>query len=247
MDIFDPLITIVTVSYNSVHTIERTIKSVLNQSYSHIEYLIIDGGSADGTLDIIKNYETQFQRKNIFFNYISEKDKGIYDAMNKGIGKSKGMLIGILNSDDWYEEDAVSKVVLKYEGNPEYDIFHGILRNTDQEGTTTSIIGYTSGSLKQHMIQHPTCFVSKALYEKEGVYDTSLKSAADYELMLRFQSKGAKFLFIEEILANFTQGGVSSNIKSLQEDYLVKHRYNIIPYSKYAFLSFYLKIKSKLS
>lgn len=242
----DPLISIVTVSFNSVKTIERTIQSVLNQGYSNIEYVIVDGGSSDGTLDLIKNYESRFLAKNFSYSYISEKDNGIYDAMNKGIKKSQGRLIGILNSDDYYELNTISKVAQEFKENPSYDVFHGILRNIDVHGDTTSIVGYTSRTLKQHMIQHPTCFVTKALYDKEGLFDTNLKSAADYELMLRFYSNGAKFLFIEDILANFTEGGVSSNLNSLEEDYLVKHRYNIISYSKYAFLSFYLKMKSRL-
>src|SRR6187402_2271204 len=99
-----PLISIVTVVYNAKETIERTIKSVISQSYKNIEYIVIDGGSTDGTLDIINKYKSDISK------LVSEKDKGIADAMNKGIGYAKGELIGLINADDWYEEGALEKV-----------------------------------------------------------------------------------------------------------------------------------------
>ena len=113
-----PLISIITVSYNAVKTIEDTILSVINQTYPNIEYIIIDGGSTDGTLDIIKKYQDKITY------WVSEPDKGIYDAMNKGIAKANGELIGIINADDWYELDAVQNVVLEF-NNTRPAIYHG--------------------------------------------------------------------------------------------------------------------------
>jgi len=240
-----PLISIITVTYNSVKTLEQTINSVLDQNYNNIEYIIIDGGSKDGTMDIIHQYEKKFSTKGYSYKYISEPDNGIYDAMNKGISLSNGDLIGILNSDDWYEIDTLSTVVSQYQLNPNYDVFHGLLRNVDKDNVTTSIVGYSAQILKQHMIQHPTCFIKKEVYDSYGLFDTSFTSAADYELVLRIWTNGCKFLFIESILANFREGGISSNMNSFKEDYKVKLKYKLISYPKYALTTFYLSLKRK--
>ena len=115
-------ISIITVCYNSEKTIERTIQSVLGQTIEDLEYILVDGGSKDGTLDIIKKYENEFIDKGWSYRYLSEKDNGMYDAMNKGIHLSTGDLIGILNSDDWYEKEALSTVIKEYNITPDADI-----------------------------------------------------------------------------------------------------------------------------
>ena len=124
-----PLISIITVVYNGSKTLKQTIDSVLSQNYKNIEYIVIDGGSNDGTLDIIKKYESHI-------NYwISEPDKGLYDAMNKGISAAKGVLIGMINSDDWYELNAVELIVKAYIENPSKLIFHGDRFDILEDGT----------------------------------------------------------------------------------------------------------------
>ncbi len=130
------LFSIITVCYNSEKTIERTIKSVLNQTESNYEYIIVDGGSTDKTLDIVKNYEDAFNGR---LKYISEKDNGIYDAMNKGIGMAKGELIGLINSDDYYELDALENIKKEYEKledeKKKHLVMYGFMRtvNDDKE------------------------------------------------------------------------------------------------------------------
>ena len=205
-----PLISIITVSYNAVKTIEETILSVLNQTYHNIEYIIIDGGSTDGTIDIIKKYQDRISY------WVSEPDKGIYDAMNKGIAKANGELIGIINSDDWYELDAVQNVVLEF-NNTRPAIYHGGLNIVKDD-----IVFYISKAsikikrLKKGMvINHPATFVCKKIYDEIGVFSTSYKIASDYDFILRAFMKGYEFKSINKVLANFRIGGVSTNINKL--------------------------------
>jgi len=218
---------------------------VLLQQYENIEYIVIDGGSTDGTVDLIQQYEPLFSEKNYSFKYTSEQDKGIYDAMNKGIKLCSGDLVGIINSDDWYEPKALLTVADTYLSNAESDVFHGVLRNVDTDDVTTSVLGYSASMLKSHMIQHPTCFIKRSIYDTFGLFDTTLRSAADYEFMLRLWTNGCKFKFIESILANFRAGGISVNISSLREDYKIKYKYRLMSYPKFAFFSFYLKLKGE--
>lgn len=199
-------VSIITVSLNSVHTIEQTILSVLDQSYQNIEYIIIDGKSTDGTCNIIKKYE------DVLFYYVSEPDKGIYDAMNKGLRRATGDIIGLINSDDWYEADAVSKVVNHFTSG-KAELVHGKMCFIDEKGNCTcskekmlSHLWYMAG-----IVLHPTVFVKRSVYEKYGVFNTDYRIAADYDLLLRFYAKGVRFEYIDEIISNFRTGGISSD------------------------------------
>lgn len=205
-------VSIVTVSYNSENTIKDTIESVLNQTYKNIEYIIVDGLSTDKTVDIIKSYESKFLEKNIEYKWISEKDNGIYDAMNKGIIKSTGDMIGIINSDDWYEKNAVEKIINRY-NHDKFDMIYGDLR----------IIGKNKSYIKKAKLKkivttrywnHPTTFVIKKVYEKNLYKLESINDDLDLMLKIR-KDKTLKVVVINEILANFRLGGVS-NIKSLK-------------------------------
>jgi glycosyltransferase involved in cell wall biosynthesis len=218
-----PLVSVITVVFNGEKFLEQTILSVINQTYTNVEYIIIDGASTDGTLEIIKKYEDKIDQ------WISEPDTGIYDAMNKGIALAKGELIGIINSDDWYENYAISEVVDNYRNNPEFGIFNGLHKLWD-DSNFMGIIGHTSSFLKFGMISHPSCFVRNEIYKKNGLYDTQFKIAADYELMLRFNSIKVPFFFIEKVLANFRNSGLS-NILTKQiifETSEIKHQYGLI-------------------
>ncbi|WP_432712682.1 glycosyltransferase family 2 protein [Pedobacter sp.] len=238
-----PLVTIITVAYNSVSTIEQTIVSVINQSYKNIEYIIIDGGSTDGTVDIIKKYA-----EHIDF-WVSEKDSGIYYAMNKGLNKANGFLVGILNSDDWYEPNAIEHVVKNYQDNPTTEVIHGLLRFIGSNGLADSIVGHYSNFLNSGMIEHPTCFIRKELYDKVGPFNIDYKSAADYEWMLRARNNNAKFLFVPEVLTNFRRGGMSDSTIGFSEELLIKKRFKIISKFKYLYWKLYVQtltiIKSK--
>lgn len=218
-----PLVSVITVVYNSVNTIEQTILSVINQTYSNIEYIIVDGGSTDGTLDIIRKYEDKIAY------WVSESDKGIYDAMNKGISFATGRLIGIINSDDWYELYTVEEVVKAYVDDS--SVIYGLMRYIKDEEVSGVYTAYPK-SISQKMIPHPTCFVPKAIYDRYGTYDLSYHSCADYHLILRLYKAGVNFITLEVILANFRLGGFSSNIKSLKESFNMRYKMGTISNSQ---------------
>ena len=191
-----PLVTIITVVLNGEKYLEQTFKSVFNQSYSNIEYIVIDGGSKDNTIDIIEKYTNQID----FWQ--SEPDKGLYFAMNKGIGLAKGELIGILNADDYCTEDAVKLVVEAYL-KTNADVFHGdILLLTDNE----------SVKMKpdfSKMMQQPS------------VFHTQYKISADYDFLLRCIIHKYIFNYIPEVLCHFRPGGMSASCASNLEGYKI--------------------------
>lgn len=230
-----PLVSVITVVYNRVKTLEQTIKSVVNQTYPNIEYIIIDGGSTDGSVAIIKEYEDKLTY------WISEKDNGIYDAMNKGLLHAKGTLISILNSDDWYEPDAVEKIINTYNSNAHIDIFHGLLRFIGHDNNPDLIAGHYNNFLDRGMIEHPTCFIKSSLYQKVGKFNTNYKSAADYDWMLRANAAEARFLLIPQIITNFRRGGISDSQRGFQEELLIKKSYRLITSFKYSYWKLYSK------
>jgi len=196
------MISIITVCKNSENTVERTIKSVIDQGYPDLEYIIIDGGSTDNTIEIIKRYE-----KHISY-WISEPDNGISDAFNKGLAIAKGDIIGIINSDDWYEEGSFAKVADIFK-NYDVDVLGGKVRYW--EGDKPSYV-FSSDSRKLHLqmtLNHPAVFARKRCYEKHGGFDTGYDLAMDYELLLRFKERGCKFMDTELVLANMGLGGGS--------------------------------------
>ena len=225
-----PLVSIITVVYNGVKTLEQTIQSVLNQTYKNIEYILIDGGSTDGTLDIIKKYEDQ-----IAF-WVSESDKGLYDAMNKGISKANGTIIGMVNSDDWYEPNAVELIVKAYRQNPEKKIFHGDRFDILEDGTK-QLRKFHASRFKflyyGMTYNHPSMFVHKAIYQ-ENSYNTSLKALSDYEFVLtQYLNNKNIFFYIQEAYVNYRLDGISAQMKlkqSLSEGFISRKnaRQNII-------------------
>lgn len=242
-----PFFTIITVCYNSAATITRTIQSVLNQSFNDYEYWIIDGLSTDSTIDIVQNFKSQYNDK-IFF--ISEKDAGIYDAMNKGIARAKGQIIGIVNSDDWLEPDALQKVfqVAQNYDNNKYKIYCGWmyfhykdgsikLLKTDKKRHEKYIKGYKMG------IRHPATFVGTEVYKRIGCFDAKLKVLADLDFIYRCSQANIDFQFIFAPLTNMSDGGISnnplSNIKTYYNDLMAFYR----KYAKSKLECYYLLIK----
>ncbi len=217
-------ISIITVCYNSAETIENTVQSVISQDYKNIEYIIVDGKSTDDTLSILKKYSGNISRT------ISEKDEGIYFAINKGIATASGDIIGILHADDFYvNEKIISKVVEAFENN-NVDTVYGDLQYVDRTDVSKIKRHWKSGKykeglfLKGWMPPHPTFFVKKKCYDKFGVYNTTLKSAADYELMLRLLHKNkCSVAYIPEVFVKMRVGGKSNvslmnRIKANRED-----------------------------
>lgn len=225
----DIWVSIITVSYNSEKTIKRTIESVLHQTYKNIEYIIIDGASTDHTVDIVKGYEKDFCGRLV---WVSEPDAGVYYAMNKGIEKASGELIGILNSDDYYEPDAVENMVSAL-GKEKYQILYGFMR-TLKNGEEYSIAIRTHKDLRNGMIAHPTCFVTRQTYADLGMYNTKYKSVADYDFMLRMlDNPNVQFKPVYRLITNFEQGGMSSTTMAWLELLKLQKEHGIITSGEY--------------
>lgn len=219
-------ISVITVCYNSAETIEDTIKSVISQDYPNLEYLIIDGGSTDNTKAIINKYSSKVSV------FISEKDKGMYDAINKGIDLATGDIIAILNSDDLYADETVLAKVSTAFKESEADAVYGDLYYVDRNDTDKVFRYWKSGKYKEGLFfkgwmpPHPAFFVKKEIYRKYGVFNLSLKSAADYELMLRFiQKHEISVSYLPHVLVKMRTGGKSNvtlknRIKANKEDRL---------------------------
>ncbi|MEO7214141.1 glycosyltransferase family 2 protein [Mucilaginibacter sp.] len=203
-------ISIITVCYNAESTIERCIQSVITQYYSNIEYIIIDGGSSDATPGIIDKYKDQIQR------VVSEPDKGIYDAMNKGIALATGDVVGMLNADDFFAyETVLSDIALAFTQN-NTDIIYADLNYLRPNGNI--LRKWRSGAYTPGMFNlgwmppHPTFYCKLTLYREYGDYSLDFGTAADYELMLRFiHLRKASVFYLERVVINMFIGGVSNN------------------------------------
>jgi len=207
-------VSIITVCYNAEKHIEETIQSVLSQDFNDLEYLLIDGGSNDSTVEIVNKYNSKIDF------IISEKDEGMYDAMNKGIKLAKGELIGILNAGDLFvNEKVVSEIVNKIE---EKDAVYADLDYVNELNTNKVIRKWKSGEFNftnfkyGWMPPHPTLFIRKKIYENFGMYRLDYKTAADYELMLRiFYKNECSAVYLNKVIVKMRVGGASnSSIKN---------------------------------
>jgi len=219
-----PKVSIITVCYNSAKTIEDTIQSVINQTYPNIEYIIVDGLSNDNTLEVVEKYTTQISK------IVSENDNGLYDAINKGIELATGDIIAILNSDDFYVDNKVIVDVVSKMIEEESDTLYADLYYVDAIDTNKVVRNWVSGKyadglfFKGWMPPHPTFFVKKEVYNKYGKFNLELKSAADYELMLRFIHKNkCSVSYLPRTVVRMRIGGVSNvsllnRLKANRED-----------------------------
>lgn len=208
------LVGIITVAYNSEKCIRKAIESVLGQTYPHIEYTIVDGLSKDNTVAVAKEYEEKFRQKGYTYRIVSEKDNGIYDAMNKGIRMASGELIGMINSDDWYEPIAVETAVKAYQEDP-YDLFYADINLIRADGTVIVKHSRMDRFPSSRHWNHPTTFITKKAYEEQGLYKNET-IYDDFDLVLRMRRAGKKVCIKNVVLANFKTGGVS-NEKSLKK------------------------------
>lgn len=196
-------ISIITITLNSDKTLERTIQSIIRQDYDNLEYIVVDGGSEDKTLDIIRRYEKHISK------WISEPDEGISDAFNKGIGMATGDIIGIVNSDDGLLPGALKKIQSVYDET--IDVYRGkvLLWKEDSDTKVEEIpsMHLTYGAMNK--IGHQSTFITASAYQKFGKYDVACRYVMDYELLLRFEKAGAKFRYVDSTLAFYSLGGLT--------------------------------------
>jgi len=230
-------VSIITVCYNSEDTIGDTIKSVASQSYPNIEYIIVDGGSTDQTINIVKSWG---DRVNIF---ISEPDRGIYDAMNKGIMQATGEIIGVLNSDDVFEANSViAEIAQVFEDNAACQCVYGDLLYVSSQDMNKVLRYWESGNFTKNcfyygwMPPHPTFYVRRSVFDRFGYYLAELQVAADYEFMLRILGKHQQPVeYIKKVLVRMRAGGVSNKSivnrrRSFQENYTAWRVNELKPY-----------------
>jgi len=210
---------VVTATYNSSMTIRDTIESVLSQSYKDYEYIIVDGASADSTLKIVEEYKALFSGR---MRLVSEPDKGIYDAMNKGFKMAQGDVLALINSDDFFSDDkALEKVANCFDEHPCADAVYADLCYVRQNDKTHIVRKWVTGKQRPFkdgwLPAHPTFYVKRNIYEKYGCFNLEYKLAADFELMLRFVEKHHICLsYLNESLVHMRLGGATSkNIQNI--------------------------------
>lgn len=227
-------ISIVTTTYNSAATLRTTFDSVLSQTHRDIEYWVIDGGSKDGTLDIVREYEPLFQGR---MHWISEPDKGLYDALNKGISRAKGDVVGILNSDDFFtSDDVIETVAREIDG---VDAVYGDIHFVKPEDLTKCVRYYSSRHFRPwkvrfgYMPAHPTFYARREVFEKYGLYALDYKLAADYDMMVRLFCKyRISYRYVNKDFVTMRTGGMSTNsianrLQLTREDAKSCRRYGI--------------------
>ena len=205
-------ISIITVVYNNERTIQEAMQSVLKQSYGNIEYVIIDGNSKDNTVNLINEYRAKLGY------FVSERDKGLYDAMNKGIKACTGDVIGILNSDDLYQDsEVIAAVMEQFNKDPELDILYGDLVYVKSDDTNKIVRNWKSKEYYNRFFEnanvppHPALFVRSKVYKEAGLFDLQFKLAADYELMLRmFKKHNFKSKYINRLIIKMRLGGATN-------------------------------------
>lgn len=249
-------ISLVTVTFNSTRTLRDTIQSVLSQIYLDIEYIIVDGCSQDKTVDIIKEYEPLFHGR---LKWISEKDNGLYDAMNKGIRMATGDIIGIINSDDFYHRrDIIMKVAEAFK-NSDIRAVYGDVRFVNPQNLDKTVRYYSSKRFTPEMFRfgfmpaHPTFFTYRKYFEEFGYYKTDYKIAADYELLIRFlyvhqlKSKYLPFDFMKMRTGGTSTASIKSNILLNKEIVIACKENGIWTCMPLLFLKYLIKVFELLS
>lgn len=210
-----PLVTVITPSWNSVEFIERTIRAIVNQTYKNIEFIVVDGGSTDGTVDVIKRYAGEISW------WVSEKDEGMYHAINKGMARASGDIVAYLNSDDIYYPDTIAQVVASFSEHPEADLIYGDLDLIDAKDKVLYNQKYPDFLAKHFananysMIGQPASFWKSNLLKKIGFFDENFKMAADFDFFVRAGAAG-KMLHVNKTLAAFRVHEKSLTSRQLQ-------------------------------
>ena len=220
-------ISIITATYNSKRTLRDTLESVLGQTFSNYEHIIIDGDSKDGTLDLVNTYAPRYGER---LKVISEPDQGIYDAMNKGIKMATGDVIGILNSDDFYTSEDALQVIVKAFAKENIDATYGDIHFVNENDISKRVRYYSSAVFRRSFMRfglmpaHPSFYCKKVVYEKYGVFDTSYKVAADFENLLRIIYVGnIKTKYIPKDFVTMRTGGASTTGLSSRTQIMKDH------------------------
>lgn len=214
-------ISVITATWNSGRTIGDTLRSVLNQSFTNVEHIIKDGGSKDDTLEICKNFEQKYYAdggKGRTINILSDKDKGIYDAMNQGVKAATGDVIGILNSDDFYtSDDVLARVAEEFEKNPELEAVYGDIHFVKDENLKKCTRYFSSRYFRPWALRfgfmpaHPSFYVRREVYEKYGLYDLDFRTSSDFEMMVRlFVKEKIRAKYINKDFVTMRAGGEST-------------------------------------
>lgn len=238
-------ISLITITYNSSETLVYTIQSVLNQNYKDVEYIIVDGASKDNTVAIIKQYEPLFEGR---LKWISEPDKGLYDAMNKGICMATGNVVGILNSDDFFTSNNIlQNVVEAFNDKPQIDAVYGDIHFVHPDNLNKCVRYYSSKIFKRNLMKlgfmpaHPSFYLRRECFERYGLYKTDYKIAADFEFLLRvIYKERIKILYLPLDMVTMRTGGASTSglvsHKRIMKEHLRAFRENDI-YSNCILLS----------
>ncbi|MBD2704530.1 glycosyltransferase [Spirosoma sp. BT702] len=241
-------VSIITVVYNGADHIRDCIESIVNQTHPDIEYIIVDGKSTDGTVEIVQSYGTKVAR------FVSEPDKGLYDAMNKGIRMATGEVIGLLNADDFYRHNRVIENMVATFERTGSDGVYGDMLYVDRDDTRKLKRYWRSGWYTDNAFKwgwmpgHLSFFAKRWMYEQYGLFRTDMKSAADYELLLRFIHKNkAKLAYMDEVTIVMRDGGVSNSslfnrLRANRDDQLAWKHNDLKPY----FFTIWLKPLRKL-
>lgn len=214
-------ISVITATWNSGKTIGDTLRSVLNQSFTNVEHIIKDGGSKDDTLEICKSFEQKYYTdgdKGRTINILSDKDKGIYDAMNQGIEAATGDVIGILNSDDFYtSDDVLARVAEEFEKSPELEAVYGDIHFVKDENLKKCTRYFSSRYFRPWALRfgfmpaHPSFYVCREVYEKYGLYDLDFRTSSDFEMMVRlFVKEKIRAKYINKDFVTMRAGGEST-------------------------------------
>lgn len=214
-------ISVITATWNSGKTIGDTLRSVFNQSFTNVEHIIKDGGSKDNTLEICKNFEQKYYKdecKGRTINILSDKDKGIYDAMNQGVKAATGDVIGILNSDDFYtSDDVLARVAEEFEKNPELEAVYGDIHFVKDENLKKCTRYFSSRYFRPWALRfgfmpaHPSFYVRREVYDKYGLYDLDFRTSSDFEMMVRlFVKENIRSKYINKDFVTMRAGGEST-------------------------------------
>lgn len=229
---------------SSAKCLPKTLDSILAQTNDDFEVIIVDGASTDGTIDVIKKYSDKFSEK---LKWISEKDSGIYDAMNKGVKMASGEFLNVIGAGDWLEKDALEKAEECIGKHPDADAVFGKTRIWESDLKTSRIVQTEPKMLLEHPMQHPSLFYKKSLHDKFGFYDESYEIVADYAFCLKaFFVGDARAVSFEAVVGNFVMDGASSknNFKVLCENSRARKNFGL-KMNLLRELKFYLKNLSK--